>query len=276
MLDETLINVDAAAAGFRVRCFDSIDSTNRVIKDAIRAGEPEGLVACALEQGAGYGRMGHGWKSPYGGLYFSLLLKPGLLADKLPTLSHVSALAICDALSSLDADLNAALRIKWPNDVMCGNGKLSGVSLEQIGEAVCVGVGLNVFQPADPEQTQVGGKYVPAYLVDLFHGGLPSRVDCMGLSPSQNRLLEQVLARLLGCFSARYSQWRMEGFESMRDDYLARLTLLGREITVENLAGEFFAAGTAVNVNEQGRLVLRDARGKYLSVSAGEVHLRAF
>ena len=274
MLDEVLLNEDAAAAGFRVRCFDVVDSTNRIIKEAIRAGEPEGLVACALEQDAGYGRMGHDWKSPYGGLYFSLLLKPGTLHGTLPTLSHMSALALCDALSSFDADLSEALRIKWPNDVMCAHAKLAGISLEQVDVAVCVGVGVNVFQPADPKESNVGGKYVPSYLADFFHGGVPARVEPTGLSQSQKQLFEQILARFFPCFSARYAQWRDGGFESLREDYLARLNHLGQEVTVENLAGEFFATGKVVNVNEQGQLVLRDERGEYLTVSAGEVHLR--
>jgi biotin-(acetyl-CoA carboxylase) ligase len=50
--------------------------------------------------------------------------------------------------------------------------------------------------------------------------------------------------------------------------------LLGHEVTVENLAGEFFAQGIVVNVNECGQLVLRDAANNYLTVSSGEVHLR--
>jgi hypothetical protein len=73
-------------------------STNELVKDAIRKGEPEGLVVTALSQGAGYGRTGHHWKSPLGGLYFSILLRPNLPLEQLPNLSQVSSFAIREAL----------------------------------------------------------------------------------------------------------------------------------------------------------------------------------
>ena len=99
-------------------------------------------------------------------------------------------------------------------------------------------------------------------------------IDARGLSTAQSLIMEQVLVNILMRFGAVYQQWRAGGFEAIREDYLARMDLLGQEVTVENLAGEFFAAGKVVNVNEIGQLVLKDAASNYYAVSAGEVHLR--
>jgi len=87
-------------------------------------------------------------------------------------------------------------------------------------------------------------------------------------------LMEQVLVNILMRFGAVYQQWRAGGFEAIREDYLQRLDLIGQEVTVENLQGQFFAQGKVVNVNEMGQLVLKDEASNYYAVSAGEVHLR--
>lgn len=274
MLKESRINAQVAGEGYRVICRDDVLSTNGLVKDAIRAGEREGLVVTALTQGAGYGRTGHAWKSPLGGLYFSILLRPDMPLEQLPTLSQVSSYAIREALGDLDLSLQDSLKIKWPNDVMCAGSKLCGISLENIDGAVCVGIGVNVFQPLDLRDRIVGGKYTPAYVSELCNWGVLPRVDARGLSTAQSLLMEQVLVNILMRFGATYQQWRAGGFEAIREDYLAHLDLLGQDVTVENLAGEFFAQGVVVNVNELGQLVLKDARGNYQTVTAGEVHLR--
>ena len=274
MLKEARINAQVAGEGYSVRCFDEIMSTNELVKEAIKADQEEGYVVTALCQGAGYGRTGHEWKSPLGGLYFSLLLRPDLPVEQLPTLSQVSSLAIRDALGDMDASLNEKLRIKWPNDVMCGSSKLAGISLEQADGAVCMGVGINVFQPMTMQERQVGGKYTPAYVSELCNWGVIPYIEARGMSTAQHLLIEQVLITVLMRFGALYQEWRGGGFASLRERYLRHLALLGKEVTVENLAGEFFAQGKVVNVNEVGQLVLRDASSNYYCVSSGEVHLR--
>ena len=274
MLKESRINAQVAGEGYRVVCKDDVLSTNELVKEAIRKGEREGLVVTALTQGRGYGRTGHTWKSPLGGLYFSILLRPGVPMEQLPTLSQVCSYAIREALGDFDSVLSEKVRIKWPNDVMCEGKKLCGVSLENTNGAVCAGIGVNVFQPMNYADRIVGGKYTPAYISELCNWGVMPGIDAHGLSTAQGLMMEQVLVNILMRFGAVYQQWRAGGFEAIREDYLRRLDLLGEEVTVENLAGEFFAAGKVVNVNEVGQLVLRDTMNNYYAVSAGEVHLR--
>lgn len=79
---------------FRVECLEAVGSTNEVVKEALEAGEPEGLAVRARRQTGGYGRQGRTWASPEGGLYMSLLLRPSVPSAQLPTLSLVVGLAV--------------------------------------------------------------------------------------------------------------------------------------------------------------------------------------
>ncbi|WP_251213228.1 biotin--[acetyl-CoA-carboxylase] ligase [Adlercreutzia murintestinalis] len=132
---------------FHLSEHDEVGSTNTLIKQAIEQGAPEGTAVCARVQTGGYGRQGRAWKSPQGGLYLSVLLRPDVAVAQLPTLSLVVGLAVRRALVAVcggDADrgdpqgssvhLPASdeiaasdvptasvpdIRVKWPNDVVC-------------------------------------------------------------------------------------------------------------------------------------------------------------
>ena len=104
---------------FRLQVLESVGSTNEVIKRAIENGEPEGLAIRAYCQTGGYGRQGRTWKSPRGGMYESILLRPKVDMRELPTLALVVALAVRRALAGLVARNEARrISIKWPNDVV--------------------------------------------------------------------------------------------------------------------------------------------------------------
>ena len=120
---------------FRLQVLESVDSTNEVIKRAIEDGEPEGLAIRAYCQTGGYGRQGRAWKSPRGGMYESILLRPEVDMRELPTLALVVAIAVRRALASLVVPEQARrIRIKWPNDVVLVGGDF-GVDCSTCGTA---------------------------------------------------------------------------------------------------------------------------------------------
>ena len=129
---------------FRLQVLESVDSTNEVIKRAIEDGEPEGLAIRAYRQTGGYGRQGRAWKSPRGGMYESILLRPEVDMRELPTLALVVAIAVRRALASLVVDDQARrICIKWPNDVVLVDGDFGadcssfGTALELGGHTPC-------------------------------------------------------------------------------------------------------------------------------------------
>lgn len=243
---------------FRVLLLDEVSSTNDEVKRALEDGEPEGLVVRALRQVAGYGRQGRAWTSPAGGLYCSLLLRPQVEPRELPTLSLVVGMAVRRALVALAGDAAAqSVRIKWPNDVVCEQGKLCGISLEVHCGGVCVGVGVNVLPP--DERPDVGGKNRAAYVADLAPVAPPS--------------IETVLDAFLAAFSPLYDEWTRAGFAALVDEFNAHASLIGRTVSVVDRAGSTLAEGAVRRIDAQGRLVLLDASGAETPVSSGEAHL---
>ena len=103
---------------FRVESFETVTSTNDLIKQAIEEGRPEGLAVRGLRQTAGYGRQGRAWESPIGGMYQSFLLRPDVPPAQLPTLSLLVGLAVHRAITSLVPELGGRVQVKWPNDIV--------------------------------------------------------------------------------------------------------------------------------------------------------------
>ena len=118
-------------------------STNADLVAGARDGAPEGAVLVAEEQTAGRGRMGRSWLSPpRAALTFSVLLRPtDVPAARRGWLPLLAGVAVATAIRQVSA-LDAAL--KWPNDVLLRSGKLAGILAEQSGDAVVVGIGVNV------------------------------------------------------------------------------------------------------------------------------------
>ena len=128
---------------------DSALSTNSLLADRAAA-LPHGSVIAARRQTAGRGQRGNSWESqPGANLTFSMLLRPGVIEARTQfELSMIVALAVCDALTAV-SDLE--FKVKWPNDIYCGDLNICGILIEnslegrRIGRSV-VGIGINVNQ----------------------------------------------------------------------------------------------------------------------------------
>ena len=126
-----------------VEVVDRTGSTNADLLARALDGAPEGMVLAAEEQSAGRGRMGRAWVSPpQAALTFSLLVRPAAVPPArrgwLPLLAGVAVATAVTAVTGVQT------RLKWPNDVLTGPAKLAGILAEAAGDAVVVGVGLNV------------------------------------------------------------------------------------------------------------------------------------
>ncbi len=238
---------------FRVERFDTVVSTNQLVKQGLEKDCEEGLVCRAAEQIGGYGRQGRIWVSPRGGLYQSLLLRPSVSASQISTLSLVVALAVREALLKLGSLPLDTIQVKWPNDVVCAEGKLVGISLETHAGGVCVGIGINVFCPAD--EASVGGKNTPVYLSELVGTGVAPSIDAVGDA-------------VLDAFSVRYSKWCQEGFASFVDEFNACNALAGKSVDIVDRNGKTMKSGLVTGVDAQGNLLVNGA-----PVASGEAHL---
>ncbi len=125
--------------------YDSIDSTNTEALKQARLGADEGICILASEQTAGRGRHGRVWLSPPdAGLYFSVVLRPKITTKFLSLITLMTGVAVHDTL----AEFGIKLDIKWVNDILVNEKKISGILAETAetpkGLAVVVGVGINI------------------------------------------------------------------------------------------------------------------------------------
>ncbi len=225
-------------------------STNDDCKALARAGAPEGTVVVAARQHAGRGRLGRSWVSPEGGAYVSVVLRPRIRPELAPELAPAVALGIAEGLDTL----GVRATLKWPNDVLGGDGKLAGVLLEMSAELDCVhwvvaGCGVNVTRPGVPIP---GASYVS---------------DTTGASTAA------VAAAVLDGIARAYREVTAGGFAAVAERYRARHALQGPAV-VRDLTGALVADGVIEGVDDHARLLVRGPGG-VAAVVAGEVTLRA-
>lgn len=225
-----------------------IGSTNIEALRLAEAGAPEFTLVTARLQTLGRGRRGRAWSSPDGNLFASVVFRPDRPLAVLSQLSFVAALAVGDLLDGLGV---GAVSFKWPNDVLVGGAKISGILLEAGQGHVVVGIGVNLaHHPVDTPY--------PATSV----------ARCGGRADVENAT--ELLAETL---LARYRQWLAEGFVPVRDAWLARAAGLGQEIRVTLHEGKT-DAGIFSALDETGALMLTRA-GAIRKITAGEIFFAA-
>lgn len=248
--------LDLSQIPHSVEVVEETDSTNSLVAQRAREGAPAGLVIVAEHQTAGRGRLDRTWDvPPRAALTFSMLVRPDLPADSWPWLPLLTGYAVHAAL----VDRVPGLGLKWPNDVLVqepqGDRKLAGILVERVqtdsGPAAVLGVGINV------SQRQAELPVPEATSLFLQVEGDPDR--------------SEVLATVLGSLEALLPL--LEDVESLRRAYAGECVTLGREVRVEVPAGAP-VVGTAVDLDQGGRLVVQTADGE-VAVGAGDVvHVR--
>ena len=191
------------------------------------------MVAVADFQTAGRGRLGRTWEAqPGDALLMSVLLRPtDLPRSRRHLVVAAVAVAACEALAPLPVS------IKWPNDLLLGDQKLAGVLAEADGDAVVVGIGINLRRA--PEGAAAAG--------DLAR--------------------DPLVALILGRLSHWYGRW-----DELALEYRRRCSTIGSPVRVE-LPDETFT-GTAADINADGHLLV-DVGMCLREVVAGDVvHLR--
>src|SRR5690242_6197613 len=125
-----------------IEVVESTGSTNADLLARALAGEPEGTVLATEDQRAGRGRLGRTWITPpRAALTFSLLVRPDVPPAKRGWLPLLAGVAVAGAITSVTG---VETSLKWPNDVLAGPGKLVGILAEAAGDAIVVGIGVNV------------------------------------------------------------------------------------------------------------------------------------
>lgn len=258
-LDAAVLRAKLIGPYAAIDVVDHTGSTNADLRGAAARGAHDRTVLIAEQQTAGLGRRGRGWSSPTGGLYLSVLFRPGGVPPaRLPWLTLLAGVALVRTAGNVGVDAT----LKWPNDLLVGDAKAAGVLAEITAgatQAVVLGIGLNVARLPDDVEPGAGGLR-PTSLED--HAGPLDRTE--------------VALTLLAELDALEDRWRRAGGDepSLREEYREHCVTLGRPVRVELSRGEQLL-GTAHDLEPDGTLVVRDDSGADHAISAGDVvHLR--
>jgi BirA family biotin operon repressor/biotin-[acetyl-CoA-carboxylase] ligase len=246
----------------RYEWLETTDSTNRVATEHARAGAPHGTTVVAEGQTAGRGRLGRSFFSPpHLNLYTSIVLRPALDTARAPTVILAAAVAVAEAVEA-ELDDPGTVEIKWPNDVLLGGRKTSGILMEMGAEATRVrflvlgiGVNLNVAPTAFP----------PGF-----------RALATSVSAQRGRPVDRAAfaARLYDTLEAVLDLHAAAGFEAVRPRFEARFRMRGRRVKVlDAVAGGAAPAleGLAVGIDADGALEVERDDGRRERVVAGDV-----
>ncbi len=240
--------------GHRIIYLPEVPSTMDTARQEAAGGATEGVVIVAEEQTAGRGRFGRRWLSAPGtNLSFSVLLYP--LKWSSARLSMAASVAVVRGIRQV---CGLSPTLKWPNDVLLGDRKVSGILVEtavQNGEVLHAVVGIGINVNSHPEG-------------DAFEGlRATSLADALGSLVSREELLQAVLVEL------GFIYLSLNGWAEAKDEWQLALETLGRHVRVQ--WGEQVDEGTAEGVDSEGNLLLQRADGTIITLTAGEVTLQA-
>ena len=234
-------------------------STNDDLKRLAKQGAPHGTVLIADRQRGGHGRMGRSFHSPEGvGIYFSILLRPDCGPGELMHLTCATAVAMCDAV---EASAGFRLGIKWTNDLVFGKQKLGGI-LTELGlssrgtvDYAIIGIGINCRQKeADfPEEIR-------------------------GIAASLSMVTEKDIDRAKVAAAMMDALHRMDSLlltdkAEILDRYRHDCITIGQEVSLLRV-GDPVRHGRAVDMDDEGALIVEFPDGHREAVNSGEVSVR--
>jgi len=234
--------------------FRELTSTNDFAKELATRGAREGTIVLAETQIRGRGRIGREWTSPQGGLWFSIILRPSVLARQATRLTLLASVAVAKTISKL-YDLKT--EIKWPNDVLIDEKKVCGILTEgeikgTLLKYVLLGVGVNANFNIDA---------LPVHLRDS--------ATTLKQQLGKDVELETLLCRLLEEAESYYEMLRNHRYELVLNDWRRLTNFLGSHVRVESNGEKI--EGVAVDIDSDGALIVRMKDQTLRRVVSGDV-----
>ncbi len=245
---------------FQLQKYSSVDSTNAVAHRMAEQGAEEGIVVVADRQTGGHGRMQRVWSSPVGGLWFSLILRPQIDPRYVAQITLLAGVAVAKTLRNLYQ--TDEIRIKWPNDLLYKDKKVTGILAEmqltedQDVDYVIVGIGVNVNPPMDemPEEIR-------------------NRAASLNQALNRSYSCEAVLDTILKEIDGMYRLWQQDGNKAVLSLWKEMNCTLGKRVTILDEDKEIFS-GTAVALDAEGSLLVCNEAGQEAGFNFGEISIQ--
>ncbi len=219
---------------------ESVDSTNSYLKRIIKeSGLTKGLAVMAKAQTAGRGRLGRTWLSSNDTLCMSVAVKNECAEG----VTLLAALAVYEALKDFCPD--KALQVKWPNDIICNNKKLSGILCERVDEYTVIGIGINVNDKS-------------------FDNEIAHKATSLYLLSGKEYEIKEVFKVIILAFESVFTKYNLSFSGEAKEQYESLCVNFGKTVTTEKFSG------TALGISKDGSLIV-DSEGALKNVSSGEV-----
>ena len=238
--------------------YPSVESTNTAAEELARGGSEEWTIVVADSQNNGRGRQGRSWHSPPGvNIYTSCLLRPAVSYEQLPAISLLTGMVVAIAVEHFTG---RDTELKWPNDVLVGGKKISGILLELGSDSrnrpsLVAGIGININSNVEayPEELSVSATSMKVLTDTIF--------DRAGILA----FLYRVLHEWYTVYCDR------GGFNSIREHYMQRFMMIGRYVHIVN--GAETVAGFVKDIDAYGGLVLKSTHDEIIHIKSGDVHV---
>lgn len=255
ILNKELIEIGMKSdfIGHSVEVLESVDSTNDYAKKKAKE-LVDGSVIISLEQVKGKGRRGRSFHSGKGdGIYLSIILKPGFEPAKAPFITSIAGAALVNTFNKF----NIQTKIKWPNDVLINGKKVAGILTEMSAdmefiEYIVLGVGINV-----------SGLEFPNELKNIATSLKLEGYDVKKLS---------IIWQFIYEFELLYNLYLNENTSEVVNILRNNSSVLGKQINVHYM--NEIESAIAVDINNQGALIIKTQEGEVKELSSGEISIR--
>lgn len=239
--------------GREIFYFPEISSTNDYGKTLEGKAKNGALIVSEMQVG-GKGRLGRVWKSPKGGIWFSLYLTPNIEPMKASKITQVAAAALVNVL--LELNINA--KIKWPNDVYINNKKVTGILTEMKCEMerinyLIVGIGIN----ANIESSD-------------FNEDVKDTATSILIETGKKINRTELLGRFLNSFEKLYVEVvDNNNYSNVVNICRTHSLLINKQVYW--IVGSKVNPVTCLDINDEGELVVRTEDGNVTNVISGEI-----
>jgi len=230
----------------KIHYFPEVSSTMDIARQKARNGCPDFTIVIAGHQNKGRGRLNRIWKSAVGGLYFTLVLRPRIPVALSSRVSFLASMTLARVLCTF-GDLDA--RVKWPNDILVDERKVSGMLTELEAEAdqvnfINIGIGINV--------NNATGRFEPQ---------AASLKELLGRAVCRRDLLDQFLNE----FETRMNR---ADFDRVVSEWKKHTITLNRQVRI--VTRQETSEGLAVDVDDSGALILKMVDGSLKKILYGD------
>ena len=255
--EEILKGLDTIYLGRNIVLLDEVDSTNTYLRSLADKGAPTGTLVTAESQSAGKGRRGRTWVSPKGSnIYMSLLIRPKFTPEKARMLTLIMALAVAKAINKVTG---LSANIKWPNDIVINNKKVTGILTEMIFRGnvnpyVIIGTGINVN-------------------IEEFPDDIKDMASSLKLESGKYEIREDIISSTINFFEKYYEKFLInENLSQLKCEY--ELLLVNKDKEVKVLGEKEPYTAIALGIDNEGELLVRKNNGAVEKIYAGEVTVR--